>query len=62
LADKQIAAASLPITELVAPFLIGPFRFLDRLFSGGRVTASFQLADRNENPNGKAAARSDPRR
>jgi hypothetical protein len=38
-ADKTTA----PADELVAPFLLVPFRWLDKLFSGGRVTAAFHL-------------------
>ena len=37
------AGAPFPVEELVAPFLLGPFRLLDRLFTGGRVTAAFGL-------------------
>ena len=37
------AGAPLPVEELVAPFLLGPFRLLDRIFTGGRVTAAFGL-------------------
>ena len=40
--DRRIAAP-LPPEELVAPFLLGPFRLLDRIFTGGRVTAAFGL-------------------
>lgn len=42
LADRRLTAPS-PADDLVAPFLLGAFRLLDRIFSGGRVTESFQL-------------------
>jgi hypothetical protein len=40
--DRRIAAP-LPVEDLVAPFLLRPFRLLDKLFTGGRVTAAFGL-------------------
>jgi hypothetical protein len=42
LLDRRVGAP-LPVEDLVAPFLLGPFRLLDRLFTGGRVTAAFGL-------------------
>ena len=47
-----------PAEELVAPFLLGPFRLLDKVFSGGRVTAAFDL----EAPPAKAEALPPPDR
>ena len=42
LLDRR-AGAPFPVEDLVAPFLLGPFRLLDRLFTGGRVTEAFGL-------------------
>jgi hypothetical protein len=44
-----------PIDDLVAPFLLGPFRLLDKLFSGGRVTAAFHLDQDAKRPDPQPA-------
>jgi hypothetical protein len=32
-----------PFEDVEKPLLAGPFRFLDRIFTGGRVVRAFQL-------------------
>ena len=41
---------SVPFDDLEKPLLAGPFRLLDRIFTGGRVVRAFRLGPEQPTP------------
>ena len=47
---------AVPFEEVEPPLLAGPFRVLDRLFTGGRVIKAFRLGADAAQPSGGAVS------